>query len=129
MRIVKNKRNTDFQVKIGNQYVTVASLVPWLISPHMSHYELYFYYYGEEFQQGTYACQHRNGNESIHVWQEEYELWNEFLYRIKKLISKKLYVIGSSVLNEIKYVDLENSDGLFFWKNKKGGINEKIHMS
>ena len=31
-----------------------------------------------------------------------------------KIISKKLYIIGESILNEIKYIDLEDSDGLFF---------------
>ena len=52
MRIVQNKNDTDFQIKIGNQYVTVASLVPWILSKHSHVYSLYFYYYGEEFEKG-----------------------------------------------------------------------------
>ena len=101
----KNKSNTDFQIKIGNQYVTVASLVPWFLSKHLHMYSLYFYYYGEEYEKGTYACQHVNGNVSITVWREKYELWEDFIERIKKIITKKLYIIGSSILEEIRYIE------------------------
>lgn len=95
----------DFQIKSGNKYVTVASLVPWFISKHLNKYELYFYYYGEEYTKGTYACQHINGNVSMTVWREEYESWDDFITRISKIVSKKLYIIGSSILNEIKYIE------------------------
>lgn len=56
MKVVRNRRNMDFQIKIGNKYVTVASLVPWIISKYLHKYQLYFYYYGEEYEKGTYAC-------------------------------------------------------------------------
>lgn len=105
MKVVQNRRNTDFQIKSGNKYVTVASLVPWFISKHSNKYELYFYYYGEEYTKGTYACQHINGNVSMTVWREEYEGWDDFITRISKIVSKKLYIIGSSILNEIKYIE------------------------
>lgn len=105
MKTVKNGSNTDFQIKIGNKYVTIACLVPWFISDHFHKYELYFYYYGEEYNKGTYACQHKNGNESMTVWLEEYECWEDFIRRINKIISKKLYVIGNSILDEIKSIE------------------------
>ena len=105
MRIVQNKSNTDFQIKIGNQYVTVASLVPWILSKHSHVYSLYFYYYGEEFEKGIYARQHINGNVSIKVWMQEDEFWSEFIERVKKIVTKKLYVIGNSILKEIKYIE------------------------
>ena len=105
MRIVQNKNDTDFQIKIGNQYVTVASLVPWILSKHSHVYSLYFYYYGEEFEKGIYARQHINGNVSIKVWMQEYEFWSEFIERVKKIVTKKLYVIGNSILKEIKYIE------------------------
>ena len=105
MRIVQNKSNTDFQIKIGNQYVTVALLVPWILSKHSHVYSLYFYYYGEEFENGIYARQHINGNVSIKVWMQEDEFWSEFIERVKKIVTKKLYVIGNSILKEIKYIE------------------------
>ena len=40
------------------------------------------------------------------VWREEYESWDDFITRISKIVSKKLYIIGSSILNEIKYIEL-----------------------
>lgn len=105
IKIVRYKSNINFQIKIGNKYVTVAILQPWLLSKHLHMYELYFYYYGEEFEKGTYACQHVNGNVSITVWQQKGELWDEFIERVKKIVSKKLYVIGSSILEEIKFTE------------------------
>ncbi|MBD5534606.1 MAG: hypothetical protein HDQ99_02890 [Lachnospiraceae bacterium] len=105
MRIIKNKSNTDFQIRIGNQYVTVASLVPWLLSKHLHEYSLFFYYYGEEFEKGTYSCQHINGNTRIKVWEQEDECWSEFIERVKKIVVKKLYVIGASILEEVKYTE------------------------
>lgn len=94
----------DFQIKIGDKYVTGASLVPWILSKHLHKYELYFYYYGEEYEKGTYACRHVNGNVSMTVWQEEYECWKDSIRRISKIVSRKLYIIGSCVLDEIKYI-------------------------
>ncbi|MSS38603.1 hypothetical protein [Clostridium porci] len=55
MRIIKKNTHLEFQIKIGSQYVTVASLVPWLFSKHHHKYSLYFYYYGAEFEQGAIA--------------------------------------------------------------------------
>lgn len=105
MKVIRNRRNSDFQIKIGNRYVTIASLVPWFISKHSNKYELYFYYYGEEYTKGTYACQHINGNVSTTVWREEYESWDDFIRRISKIVSKKLYIIGNSILDEVKYIE------------------------
>ena len=106
MRIIKDRMNIDFQIKAGNRYVTVATLVPWFISKHSCKYELYFFYYGEEYAKGTYACSHFNGNVSMTVWREKYELKDEFILRISKIVRKKLYVIGSSIINEIKNIDI-----------------------
>ena len=96
MKVVENKSNTDFKIKIGNKYVTVATLVPWLFSKHLHKYYLYFYYYGKE--EGI-----------ITVWKQEYEFWDEFIERIQKMISKKLYMIGSSILEEIKYIETDET--------------------
>ena len=35
----------------------------------------------------------------------EMELHKEFLKRVTRIVSKKLYVIGSSILEEIKYIE------------------------
>lgn len=105
MKIVKNGSKTDFQIKRGDTYVTVASLVPWFLSAHFHKYELYFNYYGEEFYQGTTPNQHFNGNVSFTVWQEKGEYYKDFIKRIKRIIDKKLYSIASSILEEIRYVE------------------------
>ena len=39
------------------------------------------------------------------VWLEEYERWEDFIRRISKIVSKKLYIIGSSILDEIKSIE------------------------
>ena len=39
------------------------------------------------------------------VYEQEDELHKEFLKRVTRIISKKLYVIGSSILEEIKYIE------------------------
>lgn len=98
MKIVRQKLSYDFQIKIGNSYVTIAKLQPWFNSKHFHKYELYFYYYGEEFEAGTFASSHFNGNESITVWQQKDETFSEFLIRVKKIIHKKLYIIASSII-------------------------------
>ena len=105
MKIVERKSNYDFQIKIGNSYVTIATLQPWLLSKHSHKYNLYFYYYGAEFEEGTYARNHFNGNVSITVWQQEDEFFSDFMERIKKIIYKKLYVIGNSILEDLKESD------------------------
>lgn len=105
LKIVQNKSHYDFRIKIGNNYVTVATLHPWLFSKHNHKYSLYFYYYGAEYEKGAYACCHRNGNEKMMVYEQEDELHKEFLERVRRIISKKLYVIGSSILEEIKYIE------------------------
>lgn len=102
MQIIKNGMNCDFKIKIGNDYITVATLQPWLRG---NKYNLYFYYYGMEYEKGTYSRQHFNGNVSIVVWEEKDELWTEFIERIEKIVLKKLYVIGNSILEEIKHAD------------------------
>lgn len=105
LKIVQNKSHYDFRIKIGNNHVTVATLHPWLFSKHNHKYSLYFYYYGAEYEEGMYACCHRNGNEKMMVYEQENELHKEFLERVRRIVSKKLYVIGSSILEEIKYIE------------------------
>lgn len=96
MKIVQNKSHYDFRIKIGNDYITVATLHPWLFSKHNHKYNLYFYYYGAEYEEGTYACC---------VYEQEDELHKDFLKRVTRIVSKKLYVIGSSILEEIKHIE------------------------
>jgi len=105
IKIVKDKNNINFQIKIGDKYVTVATLQPWILSKHLHKYSLYFYYYGEEFEKGTYAREHINGNVSITLWMQKDEYWDEFIERVKKVVFKKLYVIGNSILEEIKFTE------------------------
>ena len=64
----------------------------------MAKYNLYFYYYGMEYEKGTYLRQHFNGNVSIVVWEEKDELWTEFIERIEKIVLK------SYMLSEIQYL-------------------------
>lgn len=113
MKVVRNKRQYDFLIKIKNEYVTIATLQPFLLGEK---YNLYFYYYGEEYNAGTYACSHFNGNVSITVWKKENELLRDFLVRIEHMILKKLYGIGTSILEEIKNID--DSD-LESWEKRK----------
>ena len=70
-----------------------------------------------EYAKGTYACSHFNGNVSMTVWKEKYELRDEFILRISKIVRKKLYTIGSSIIEEIKKIDVENSDAFYDKKN------------
>ena len=114
MKIVRNKSQYDFLIKIKNEYVTIACLRPWLLERK---YNLYFYYYGEEHEAGTYACNHFiNGSVSIVVWEKENELFRDFLVRVEHMILKKLYVIGTSILEETKNID--DSD-LKSWEKRK----------
>lgn len=95
MVIVNNGKNTDFRIKIGNKYLTVASLIPQIINNHyFDKYELYFCFYGDDYR-----------NTGIIVWKEFCETWDDFIKRISKIVFKKLYVIGSSILSEIKYIE------------------------
>lgn len=32
-------------------------------------------------------------------------MWEDFIERVKKIINKRLYIIGSSILEEIRYVE------------------------
>jgi hypothetical protein len=113
LKVVRNKHQYDFKIKIKNEYVTIACLQPWLLGEK---YNLYFYYYGEEYEAGTYACSHFNGNVSITVCRKENELLRDFLVRVEHMILKKLYAIGTSILEEIKNID--DSD-LESWEKRK----------
>lgn len=105
MKIIKNGNSTDFQIKKGDTYVTVASLVPWFLCKHFNKYDLYFYYYGDEFYQGHTPNKHFNGNVSFTVWREKYEHPDDFIKRVSKIVAKKLYAIASSILEEIRYME------------------------
>lgn len=105
MKIVENGYNTEFQIKICGKYITIASLVRWFYSKHFHKYNLFFYYYGKEFEKGEFANEHINGNVKITMWMEEDELWEEFIERVKNVVYKKLYIIGNSILEEIRYLE------------------------
>lgn len=45
------------------------------------------------------------GIKKMVVYEQEDELHKEFLKRVTRIISKKLYVIGSSILEEINYIE------------------------
>ena len=53
---------------------------------------------------------------SIVVWEKENELFRDFLVRVEHMILKKLYAIGTSILEEIKNID--DSD-LKSWEKRK----------
>lgn len=103
MKIVKENLRYNYQIKVGNTYVTVATLTPWIAN--CNKYELYFNYYGEEYENGLHACNHKNGNEGITCAQKENEYFDDFLKRINKIVLQKLYVIGNSIMKEIRYIE------------------------
>ena len=107
MRILKINRHYDFKIKIGNNYVTVATLIPWQFTCRYK-YELYFYYYGSEYEDGLYPCDRRNGNESITLYERQDEFFKDFLIRVQHIVQKKLYTIGTSIMEEIKYTEKIN---------------------
>ena len=108
MKIVyKNYDRTEFQIKIKNRYVTVATLQRWLIGEK---YELYFSYYGDEYNAGLYACSRFNGNVSFTIKQKPYETRAEMIERVSNIVRKKLYQIADGILNDIKVTDSEGSD-------------------
>lgn len=94
MKIIKNGRRYDFLISIRNKEVTVATLEPWLIG--INRYTLY--YYGME------------GEKSVDVWKKdvlvkEDEMWTEFLKRVEKIVLKKLYILGTSILEDIQHAE------------------------
>ena len=97
-----------FQVKIKNRYVTVATLQPWLIG--FGKYELYFSYYGDEYNAGMYACSCFNGNVSFTIEQKPYETYFEMIERVSNIVRKKLYQIADGILNDIKVTESEGSE-------------------
>lgn len=99
MKMKKNGNNTYFQIKIGDKYVTVAELEPWLLSMELK-YSLKFYHYGVEF-----TDEWRKENGITYVWLDKHEDWNDFIKRVKNIVAKKLYIIASSILEEIRYVE------------------------
>ena len=105
MKIVEKKNGSViFQVKIKNKYVTVATLQNWLTS--IKKYNLYFSYYGDEYNAGTYACNHFNGNVSFTIVEREDETYYEMLERVSNIVKKKLYQIADGILTDIKEPDL-----------------------
>lgn len=102
MRIVKDYRHCKikFQIKIKNKYVTVATLREWLLD--RERYELYFTYYGDEYNAGLYACDRFNGNVSYTIKQKPYETHAELIERVTNIVRKKLYQIADGILNDIK---------------------------
>ena len=109
MKIVEESYDRiKFQVKIKNKYVTVATLQRWLIG--WRRYELYFSYYGDEYNAGMYACSRFNGNVSFTVKQNPHETYYEMIGRVSNIVRKKLYQIANDVLNDIKVTDSEGSD-------------------
>ena len=107
MRIVRTDRHYDFKIKIGNNYVTIATLIPWQFTCRYK-YELYFYYYGAEYEGGLCPYNRRNGNESITLHEHQDEFLEDFLIRVQHIVQKKLYAIGTSIMEEIKYTEKIN---------------------
>ena len=109
MKIVEESyRKIKFQVKIKNRYVTVATLQQWLLG--WEKYELFFYYYGDEYNAGLYACSRFNGNVSFRIEQKPYETRAEMIERVANIVRKKLYQIADGILNDIKVTDSEGSE-------------------
>ena len=105
MKLIEKKNGSViFQVKIKNKYVTVATLQNWLTS--IKKYNLYFSYYGDEYNAGTYACNHFNGNVSFTIVEREDETYYEMLERVSNIVKKKLYQIADGILTDIKEPDL-----------------------
>ena len=109
MKIVEDSYDRIiFQVKIKNRYVTVATLQRWLIG--YGKYELYFSYYGDEYNASMYACSCFNGNVSFTIKQKPYETRAEMIERVANIVRKKLYQIADGILNDIKVTDSEGSE-------------------
>lgn len=109
MKIVeKSYDKTEFQVKIKNRYVTVATLNRWLIG--YGKYELFFSYYGDEYNAGMYECSRFNGNVSFTIKQKPHETYCEMIERVSNIVRKKLYQIADGILNDIKVTDSEGSE-------------------
>lgn len=106
MKIVhKNYDRTEFQVKIKDKYVTIATLQRWLIGDK---YELYFSYYGDEYNAGMYPCSSFNGNVSFTIEEKPWETYCEMIERVSNIVRKKLYQIADSILNDIKVTEYSN---------------------
>lgn len=103
MKIIKNNMHYDFKIEIANKYATVASLIP--VVCNYGSYNLFFYYYGAGYQESAEKNWFKNGDNKITVRQKENELFEDFLNRVNQLILKKLYIIGASIMNEIKYIE------------------------
>lgn len=103
MKIIKSNMHYDFKINIANKYVTVASVIP--VVCNYGSYNLFFYYYGAEYQESAEKNWFKNGDNKITVRQKENELFEDFLNRVSQLILKKLYIIGASIMNEIKYIE------------------------
>lgn len=109
MKIVEESYDrTIFQVKIKNKYVTVATLKRWLIG--WRRYELYFSYYGDEYNAGMYPRSRFNGNVSFTIKQKPHETYCEMIERVSNIVRKKLYQIADCILNDIKVTDSEGSE-------------------
>lgn len=82
MQIIKNGMNYDFKIKIGNDYITVATLHPWL---HGNKYNLYFYYYGMEYEKP------KGAEETNNVSFTEIDTCNST--KDKSMIEDKLHIL------------------------------------
>lgn len=95
MKIIKNGRRYTFYINIKNNEVIVATLSPWLIG--YGKYTLDVYYYGI-------------GERSVDIWKKENETMSEFLKRVEKIVLKKLYILGTSILEDIKNIDDQSKE-------------------
>lgn len=101
MKIVEERYSKiKFQVKIKNKYVTVATLQQWLLN--CNKYELYFSYFGDEYNAGMYECSRFNGNVSFTITKNLYETRAEMIERVANIVRKKLYQIADGILTDIK---------------------------
>ena len=110
MKIVKDYRHccVKFQIKIKDKYVTVATLRDLMFS--MEKYELYFTYYGDEYNAGFWACDRFNGNVSFTIKQKPYETRAELIERVGNIVRKKVYQIADDILTDIKKTTWESID-------------------
>ena len=108
MRIVKESYSrTKYQIKIKNEYVTVAILQRWWLG---NRYELYFSYYGNEYNSGFYPCNRINGNLSFTIKERQYETYNEVIERVANIVRKKLYQIANDILTDIKVTERSDKE-------------------
>lgn len=104
MKIIDKTSKVEFKIDIGNKEITVATLQRHLFG--FDKYNLYFYYYGKEYNLGNCPRSNINGNVKIQYRQGEDEMWKEFIERVSRDVRKKLYIIADSLITGIRNIEL-----------------------